>query len=155
MLYKNPPHILFILLLAGSILVSCKTTSIMGPSYKSPDKYNLKFIGYDDSNIAPDKAKRSFYKISINKVINGRTTTGLEFQKKTYTTKLSLNRHVLTVKKYVLDERTKQYKLLNNINQPKPGFIVFTMPEDRIVLITMSVEKNNKAKYKVGFEMKK
>ncbi len=141
-----------VILFLISSTTSCRSTSIIGSSYKKPTTYNLKFIGFDNNTIRPDKAKRSFYKILINQAIKGRTTTGLEFQKKTYTVKLSTNKHVLVVKKHVLDKRTKQYRMLNNINQPKPGYVSFSIPEDRIVVITLKVGKNNKAKYLISYE---
>lgn len=135
---------------------SCSFTKIIQDSkYKSPEKYNLRFEGSDANINEPSKDRRSYYLVYINKLEKGRTTIGLESQMKTYQTRLSRNRHVLIIEKWVLDKRKKQYIKLNNIEQPKPNYVYFDIVPDRIVLIKFkSNYRTQKAIYEVGFELK-
>ena len=136
-------------------LNSCKTVEKdpAGNAYKVPEKYNLKVTCYDTEISNPGNDRRSYYKIYIDKVEEGRTTTGLESQEKTYQGKLSVNRHVLAVEKWVIDPREGRYIKLNNIDQPKPNFVYFSLPRNRVLNITMKSGKNNKAEFAVDFEM--
>lgn len=84
-------------------------------------------ISIRDRNIpGPDRDRRSYYKIYINKIEVGRTEIGLESQVKKYSTKLEFNSHLLEIEKYVLDEEKERYVKLNNIEQPKPNFFYFS-----------------------------
>ena len=136
-------------------LNSCKTTpkdtGVIG-KFKVSDKYNLKFIGYNSDIMNPNQDKRCYYKIYIDKVEDGRTTTGLESQEKVYETKLSQNRHLMVVEKWILDEKAGKYVKLNNIDQPKPNFVYFTIPEKRIVIIKMETDEDGKSKFEIDFE---
>lgn len=120
--------------------------------FKVSDKYNLKFVGFDSDILNPNQDRRCYYKIFIDKVEDGRTTTGLESQKKVYETKLSQNRHLMVVEKWVLDEKAGRYVKLNNIDQPKPNFVYFTIPEKRIVVIEMETDSNGESKFEIDFE---
>ncbi len=148
-----------IILISGIIVSACgsgqkQTNSTSGSSYKEPHSYNLKFIVSNEAITDPSEDKRSYYRIFINKATEGRTTIGLESQKKAYKTKLSPNKHLLEIKKFVLDKKRKKYIPLNNIHQPKPPFIYVTIPKDKIVVVKMKVSKSNKAEYTQTFEIK-
>jgi len=121
-------------------------------NYRTPEEYNFKFVGYNAGINDPKNDRRAYYKILIDKIEEGRTTTGLESQEKIFEAKLSHNRHLMVVEKWVLDKRAGKYIKLNNIDQPKPNFIYFKVPDDRIVLINMVVKKNGKADFKISFE---
>ena len=137
------------------IFVNCKTIpkdDNVIEKFKVSDKYNLKFEGFDSEIENPSQDKRCYYKIFIDKVEDGRTTTGLESQKKVYETKLSQNRHLMVVEKWVLDEKAGKYVKLNNIDQPKPNFIYFNIPEKRIVIIKMETGRDGKSNFEIDFE---
>jgi hypothetical protein len=118
-----------------------------------PKEYNFKFVGFDINIDDPSWDRRSYYKIFIDKVDAGRTTIGLESQKKTYESKIPSNRHLLIVEKWVLDEKKGQYVKLNNIEQPKPGYIYFDLPDDKAVVINLKNDPlNSKSEFQVEFE---
>ena len=139
-----------------SLLAGCAGTRVKdtGEIYRSPEKFNFRFLGYDMEIDNPDNDRRSYYKIYIDKAEEGRTTTGLESQEKAYEATLSPNRHLVTVEKWVLDQKTSRYVKLNNIEQPKPNFFYFDLPENRIVKIEMKSLKDGQTEYKVDFERK-
>ncbi len=136
--------------------VGCSSTGVKdnGNSYRMPEKYNFRFIGRDVEIENPDNDRRSYYKVFIDKAEEGRTTTGLESQVKTYESTLSQNRHLVTVEKWVLDQKTSRYVKLNNIEQPKPNFIYFDVPEKKIVIINMKTLKDGTAEMEIDFERK-
>jgi hypothetical protein len=118
-----------------------------------PKEFNFKFVGYDVNIDDPSWDRRSYYKIYIDKIDAGRTTIGLESQKKTFESKISSNRHLLVVEKWVLDEKKGQYIKLNNIEQPKPGYLYFELPDDKAAVITLKNDPlNNKSEFELGFE---
>src|SRR4030042_7137085 len=93
--------------------------------YRKPDKYNVRFIGFDTDIDNPEGDRRSYYKVFIDKADGGRRTTGLESQEKIYEATLSPNRHLITVEKWVLAEQHGRYVKLKNIDQPNPNFLYF------------------------------
>ena len=99
--------------------------------------YNFKFIGYDININDPEKDRRSYYVIMIDKVEAGRTTIGLESQEKTFEYNLTGNRHLLMVEKWALDGKKGKYVKLNNIDQPRPAYIYFTLEEKKAAIITL------------------
>jgi hypothetical protein len=116
------------------------------------NEFNFKFTGYDININDPAWDRRSYYKIFIDKVDAGRTTIGLESQKKVFEAKLvSNNRHLLIVEKWILDEKKGEYVKLNNIEQPKPDFTYFELPADATAAITLM---NDPFKNKSEFDVK-
>lgn len=139
-----------VLLFAG-----CATTDSTGEktiTYKKPDAYNFRFTGLDTEIDDPSKDRRSYYKIFIDKAEEGRTTTGLESQEKSCDAMLQPNRHLVTVEKWILDQRSGRYIKLNNIEQPKPNFVYFDLPEDRIVVIEMKTLGDGTTEFVVDYE---
>ncbi len=139
------------LIIALMFFEGCKTTDpgsipVSGPVYKKPGDFNF-IVNVQDINISnPANDKRSYYKIYIDKIESGRTAIGLESQNKSFSAALSVNKHLLEVEKYVLDETQGKYVKVNNIYQPKPAFTYFDIPADRIVKITIIQDtSNNKA----------
>ena len=123
------------------------------PVIAQPREYNFRFVGYDVNIDDPSWDRRSYYKIFIDKVDAGRTTIGLESQKKTFESRLPSNRHLLVVEKWVLDEKKGQYVKLNNIEQPKPGYLYFELPDDKTAVITLENDPlNNKSNFNLDFE---
>jgi hypothetical protein len=118
-----------------------------------PKEYNFKFVGYDINIDDPSFDRRSYYKIFIDKIDAGRTTIGLESQKKIFESKISSNRHLLVVEKWVLDEKKGQYVKLNNIEQPKPGYLYFELHDDKAAVINLKNDPlNNKSEFQLEFE---
>jgi hypothetical protein len=137
------------------IIIGCSTTGTPGEktiTYKKPDAYNFRFIGVDTEIDDPSRDRRSYYKIFIDKAEEGRTTTGLESQEKSCDSMLQPNRHLVTVEKWVLDQKSGRYIKLNNIEQPKPNFVYFDLPEDRIVVIEMKTLGDGTAEFVVDYE---
>lgn len=140
---------------AALLIAGCTTTGGTGDTgirYKKPDSYNVRFIGLDAEIDDPASDRRAYYKIFIDKEEEGRTTTGLESQEKTCETTLQPNRHLITVEKWVLDQKSGRYIKLNNIEQPKPNFIYFDLPADRIVIIEMKSLRDGKTDFVIHFE---
>ncbi|MBP7735798.1 MAG: hypothetical protein KA369_07490 [Spirochaetes bacterium] len=142
---------LFLTLAAGC---ATKTAKRNGETYRLPEKYNFRFIGRDVEIDNPDNDRRSYYKLIIDKADEGRTTTGLESQEKIYEATLAPNRHLVTVEKWVLDQKSSRYIKLNNIEQPKPNFIYFDVPEKKIVVVDMKTAKDGKAEITIDYERK-
>lgn len=117
-------------------------------------EYNFVFTGYDINIDDPAWDRRSYYRIYIDKIDAGRTTIGLESQKKTFESKISSNnRHLVIVEKWVLDEKKGQYVKLNNIEQPKPGYLYFDMPDNKTAVVTLKNDPlNNKSEFELEFE---
>jgi hypothetical protein len=118
-----------------------------------PKEFNFKFVGYDINIDNPELDRRSYYKIIIDKVEAGRTTIGLESQKKIFEAKISNDRHLLAVEKWALDEKKGQYVKLNNIEQPKPAFTYFEVQEKKAAQITLVNDpQENKSEFQVELE---
>jgi len=120
--------------------------------YKKPSEYNLRLVVYNDSISSPETDRRTYYRVFIDKVEQGRTTTGLDSQQKYFHAKIDRNRHLLIIEKWVLDERAGRYTKLNNIQQPRPNFFYFNVPADRVVVITARSGEDNATYYTVDFE---
>ncbi|MBN1496761.1 MAG: hypothetical protein JXA07_08335 [Spirochaetes bacterium] len=146
------------LILCLALMAGCATAPPGGDGaddpYKLPERYNFRFIGFDAEIDNPENDRRSYYKVYIDKAEEGRTTTGLESQEKYYEASLLPNRHLVTVEKWVLDPKTSSYIKLNNIEQPKPNYFYFDLPENRIVTIEMKTMKDGQTEYLVDFERK-
>ncbi len=149
--------IICIMIAAG--LIGCtqqviKKDDTGGTIYLAPERYNLQFTGYSTAIDDPKNDRRSYYKIILNKIDEGRTTFGLESQGKSYEALLEANRHLLVVEKWVLDEKAGQYVKLNNIEQPKPNFFYFNTEKEKIVIVEMKEGKNGKAEFTSSFKLK-
>ena len=150
--------IIVLLFAAGSFIISCKTV----PKYEAPVEpvitpvevnVNFRIIAYDTEIANPDDDKRCYYKVFIDKIDAGRTTIGLESQKKYFEAKLSPNTHLIVIEKWVLDEREGEYKKLNNILQPKPNFYYFETRSNAVTEVTMvNDKKTNRAQYSVTMQ---
>lgn len=124
--------------------------------YKKPEEYNVKIVIKDNSIVNPDSDRRCYYRVFVDKVEIGRTTTGLESQDKTLEVRLDPNKHLVKVEKYILDEKKGKYEKLNNIDQPKPDYIYVDLPEDKIVNLLLDHNSlNQKSNYQVDFEKNK
>jgi len=152
---RRLPIVFFLVLLIAS---GCKTVPTYEPPIEpiiSPTKVdvNFRFIAYDTGITNPDDDKRCYYKIFIDKIDAGRTTIGLESQKKYFEAKLSSNMHLIVVEKWVLDEREGEYKKVNNILQPKPNFFYFeTKASSLTELILINDKLVNKAQFVVTIQ---
>jgi len=152
---RRLPILFFLVLLIAS---GCKTVPTYEPPIEpiiSPTEVNVnfRFIAYDTGITNPDDDKRCYYKIFIDKIDAGRTTIGLESQKKYFEAKLSSNMHLIVVEKWVLDEREGEYKKVNNILQPKPNFFYFeTKASSLTELIMINDKMVNKAQFAVTIQ---
>jgi hypothetical protein len=141
--------------LAALIVSACSAPvqkKTEGEEYRKPGAYNFRFVGYDADIKNPDNDRRSYYKIFIDKAEEGRTTTGLESQEKTFEIALPPNRHLITIEKWVLDEKTARYIKLNNIEQPKPNFFYFSLPADKVVIVEMRSGTEGTTEYRAVYE---
>jgi len=148
----------FVLMFA---FVSCNKTQIresrpdesftIDENYKIPKNHNFEFVGYNTNIENPSNDRRCYYKIFIDKVEMGRTTTGLESQEKRYETRLTENRHLVTIEKWILDKEKGEYVKVNNIQQPKPSYFYFKIYKSRIVKVELLSEIYGKAEYKVEY----
>lgn len=136
---------LMILLIALVSAWSCKTPQKIDPV--ETVKNNFILIAYDADIEDPSKDRRSYYRVFINKVDAGRTTTGLESQKKYFETGLPENKHLVRVEKWVLDEKNGRYVKLNNIEQPKPDYIYITVSGKKVTKIFLKSTKYGNAVY--------
>ncbi len=146
------------LLLQSSLIVLCCLTGCMSAQekegvdgFRAPEKYNFRFIGFDSDIDDPENDRRSYYRVYVDKAEEGRTTIGLESQEKVFEASLPPNRHLITIEKWVLDLKTGRYLKLNNIDQPKPNFFYFDLPEKRIVIVKKRTDRNGSAEYIVDF----
>ncbi|HOE19385.1 MAG TPA: hypothetical protein PKJ69_00315 [Spirochaetota bacterium] len=152
---RRLPIVFFLVLFIAS---GCKTVPTYEPPIEpiiSPTEVNVnfRFIAYDTGITNPDDDKRCYYKIFIDKIDAGRTTIGLESQKKYFEAKLSSNMHLIVVEKWVLDEREGEYKKVNNILQPKPNFFYFeTKASSLTELIMINDKMVNKAQFAVTIQ---
>jgi hypothetical protein len=137
---------LLLLLLQGCITLPERDEQ--GHIYVQPKEYNCRIAIYDDYIRNPANDRRCYYRIFIDKIEKGRTTTGLESQKKFFDTSLTVNRHLLRIEKWVLNEGKGQYVKLNNIEQPRPSHFYFSIPENRVVAITVKTGRNRKTEYR-------
>jgi hypothetical protein len=106
-------------------------------TYKKPQGYNVRFIAVDVGIDNPAMDRRSYYRILIDKVEAGSTTNALESQEKVFETTLEPGRHLITIEKFVLDEKKGRFVKLNNIDQPKPDYCYFRAQIDRIAVIKL------------------
>lgn len=107
---------------------------------KIKNSINLKLIISDTKIENPLNDRRCFYKIFIDKIDSGRTSTGLESQMQSFEALIQPNRHLLTLEKWILDQKNEKYIKLNNIEQPKPRFLYFDLPEDKIAEIIIQID---------------
>ncbi|HRX15873.1 MAG TPA: ankyrin repeat domain-containing protein, partial [Spirochaetota bacterium] len=128
-----------------------ETSSTQANRYKKPGEYNLKIEVYSDKK-NPAQDRRCFYKVFIKKVESGRTVTGLESQKKSFTTSIDINRHHISVVKYVLDERQGKYIKLNNIHQPRPSAFYTDTVEGRIRVVSIIHNEETETSYYEDYE---
>jgi hypothetical protein len=106
-------------------------------TYKKPQGYNFKFVAIDLGIDNPSMDRRSYYRILIDKVEAGSTTNALESQEKIFEATLEPGRHLITIEKYILDEKKGRFVKLNNIDQPKPDYCYFRIQADRIAIIKL------------------
>ncbi|MCX8124404.1 MAG: hypothetical protein N3F66_09590 [Spirochaetes bacterium] len=149
-------YFIVLMVLISTITISCKSV----PQYQEPVEpviapvevsINFRFIAYDTGITNPDDDKRCYYRVFIDKIDAGRTTIGLESQKKYFEAKLSPNTHLLVIEKWTLDEREGEYKKVNNILQPKPNYFYFETKTSEVTEVTMVNDKRtNAAQYSVS-----
>lgn len=138
----------FLITLIPLLLIQCSSVDkgVFDPEKKVPG-INFVLTAYDTDIDDPAKDRRSYYRVYINKIDSGRTTTGLESQAKYFEAQLPPNRHLIKLEKWVLDEEQGRYVKVNNIEQPKPDFIYITVGDAGTVKITMKSTKYGNAAY--------
>lgn len=134
-----------------SALLSCSSDNTVIKNFTEPEK-NLKLIVSNTDISNPEDDRRCYYRVYINKQFSGRTTVGLESQKKIYETKLDANKHLIKIEKWVLDEENRKYKKLNNIEQPKPDFVYLKIESKTVTVVNIETTRYNKAIYTVEFK---
>jgi hypothetical protein len=143
----------FLIFLAIVILApSCTGPEVIDNGDHEPVKYNVRFIGLDVNIDNPEKDRRCYYKVYINKADEGRTTTGLESQKKIFETRLNPNRHLIMVEKWVLDRKAGKYRKLNNVEQPKPNFFYFTVKKGGVAVVTLNSNRRGRSEFSLEYK---
>ncbi len=155
---KVKKYVRVLLMGAVGCIISC--TSV--PKYEAPVEpviapvdvnVNFRFVASDTGIVNPDDDKRCYYKVFIDKIDAGRTTIGLESQKKYFEAKLSPNTHLIVIEKWVLHEKEGEYKKVNNILQPKPNYYYFETKKNAVTEILMlNDKKTNSAQYSVSVQ---
>jgi hypothetical protein len=123
---------------------SCLTTRGGDGVDARSERYNLRFLGYDSDVHDPSGDRRSYYKIFIDKVEAGRTTTGLESQKKSFEARIQANRHLLTVEKWVLDPK-KEANVKVNISDSRSRISSILTWRVEPCVTSMEVSSDNRA----------
>lgn len=137
--------LLFILIFTAGISCSKKDIIKILPE----QKYNFSLTLYDNDIDNPENDRRAYYEVSIDKAESGRTTIGLESQKKVFEAKLTPDRHLIKVEKWVLDESQGRYIKLNNLYQPKPDFIYINIEEGKKSLVNVESSKYGTSRYTI------
>ncbi len=122
-----------------------------GPRVISRD-YNFMLVAQNLGIDDPDRDLRCYYKVFIDKVEEGRTEIALDSQKKYFKATLRPNRHLLKVEKWVLDQRQEKYVKPNNIDQPRPDFLYFDVPESGTVSVELIIDRTGAARYQVSID---
>ena len=149
---------IYLLMISLFLLNACASRQIVDPIHQDtiPDTIipitgpNFNFTAVNNYMNAPDKDVRVFYRIFINKEEYGRTTTGLQSQRKIFEASLPENRHLLRVEKWVLNN--DEYIRANNILQPRPDFVYFDVVANRITNVVLSVNNNGQYEFSVEID---
>ncbi len=134
------------LIILTSLLSCSKNVIIKNESQKN---YNFSITIYDNDIDNPENDRRSYYEVFIDKAESGRTTIGLESQKKVFEAKLSSDRHLVKIEKWVLDETQGRYIKLNNLYQPKPDFIYISIEDGKISIVNVESSKYGTSRYTI------
>jgi Tol biopolymer transport system component len=134
-------------LLIFAVLLSCGKNEIIKDNAAKP--YNFSLTIYDNDIDHPENDRRSYYEVLIDKAEAGRTTIGLESQKKIFEAKLTPDRHLIKVEKWVLDESQGRYIKLNNLYQPKPDFIYINIEEGKISRVNVESSRYGTSRYTI------
>ncbi|HOP28491.1 MAG TPA: hypothetical protein P5120_00615 [Spirochaetota bacterium] len=130
-----------------SIVFSCSKKDVI--KIMPEQKYNFSLTLYDTDIDLPENDRRSYYEVFIDKAESGRTTIGLESQKKIFEAKLTPDRHLVKIEKWILDESQGRYIKLNNLYQPKPDFIYITIEAGKISRVNVESSKYGTSRYTV------
>jgi len=142
---RTAVFLLFILIFTTGI--SCSNKEII--KILPEQKYNFTLTLYDNDIDNPENDRRSYYEIFIDKAESGRTTIGLESQKKIFEAKLTPDRHLIKVEKWVLDESQGRYIKLNNLYQPKPDFIYINIEDGKKSMVNVESSKYGTSRYTI------
>ncbi len=107
------------------------------------NNFRITIVDTDITN--PEKDRRCFYWIYIDKQKAGRTTVGLESQNKVFESNLEPNNHLVRIEKWILEDEQKRYVKLNNIEQPKPDFIYVTVEKNKASYILVKSGRYGKS----------
>lgn len=94
----------------NSIIDSLEEVKVQ--KYKVPENYNVKIITYDTGITDPADDQRGYYRIMIDRIESGRTMIALESQEKFIEFSVPEGKHLLTIEKYILDERKASISVL-------------------------------------------
>ena len=111
-------------LLAGNCDVLVKKNNVTG---RSSDSDNVFLESRDKGVVDPEEDRTIYYKIYLNKEIAAKTSSGLFFQKKKLSLRLSPGRYLFFAERWYLDESPessmREYKRANNVWQMKLMYI--------------------------------
>lgn len=139
--------LLLIILIALISGTSCGGKNIINGNNKN--EFNLVITMYDTDIENPDNDRRSYYEVSVDKSDSGRSTIGLESQKKVFETRLTPDRHLIKIEKWILDESQGRYIKLNNLYQPKPDFIYINIEEGKTTRVNVESSKYGTSRYTI------
>ena len=135
-----------ILMMIASV-ISCGGKEIIRHDFSGT--YNLVITLYDRDIDNPENDRRSYYEVYIDKTESGRTTIGLESQKKVFEAKLTSDRHLIKVEKWILDESQGRYIKLNNLYQPKPDFIYVDIEDGKTTRVNVESSRYGTSLYTI------
>ncbi|MCU0848159.1 MAG: hypothetical protein MUD12_09755 [Spirochaetes bacterium] len=144
--------LLFLIIAAAGCSIPAANKKTSQQKFKAPSGFNFRLAVSDTGITNPADDRRTYYRVYIDKSEEGRTTTGLESQEKTFEASLQSNRHLVMIEKWVLDEKTSSYTKLNNVEQPRPNFYYFDAEPEKILILKIKVGKDRRAVYSVDFE---
>lgn len=119
-------------------------TQTQDTGFLTPEDFNAKIVVFSPS---VKSERRCYYRVMINNQEIGRTEIGPESQHKSFNTYLPPNTYLLSLEKFVLDERKNSYVKVNNIDQIRPASHYFDTRSDRIIIVTVRHETAGESTY--------
>ncbi len=148
MIFSRLIFIIIVMMLSGCS-TAVRHISDQSETEKETEKGRILLKVIDSGIDGPSEDRRVFYRIYMNKLETGRTTTGLESQYKTYETSVSPNRHLIMLEKWALNAEQGEYVKLNNINQLKPSYCYIVVESGKTTEVVVTGKKDGAAEYSI------
>ena len=120
------------------------------PAKKNTTQENVFFNCIDKGKADPSEDKTIYYKIYLDRELAAKTTSGLFFQKKKLSLRLSAGRYLFFAERWYLEEsgdnEIPEYKRANNVWQMKPMYIDIPEGQDSFEM-TFGIDHDTKEFY--------